>query len=341
MVPALKNAAKINALSRDLLGRYFEAEPSLSAELSRLEKTAAELARLDADSEPLLRIQNIRLDLEDVLGSFRARRQGRPLDPARLEEVFSRLELIARLKKKYDAADVSRLLDQERKIEEEKRRLEDLDENLERLNAQREAVRTALEEAAAALHEKRRCAAEELSSRVLKRLEALGLAQARFLISLDLDLEDIGPGGADRVEYQISLNPGHPPQSLRRAASGGELSRLMLAIKCVLAQEDRSPILVFDEIDAGVGGSVARAVGSSLLELSKKHQVLLITHLPQVASYAHTHFHVTKQTRARRTRARVERLSADRRVEVLASMMAGLETQTSRRHAQELLSSSQ
>jgi DNA repair protein RecN (Recombination protein N) len=143
------------------------------------------------------------------------------------------------------------------------------------------------------------------------------------------------------VEFLLAANPGEPLRPAKAVASGGELSRVMLAIKSAFAQADRTPLLIFDEVDSGVGGEVARAVGERLAALARGRQVLCVTHLPQVACFAQTHFHVSKEAVGGRTRVRVDRLDGDRRVETVATMLGGRGvTVASRKHAQELLESS-
>jgi DNA repair protein RecN (Recombination protein N) len=144
--------------------------------------------------------------------------------------------------------------------------------------------------------------------------------------------------GADAVEFLLAANPGEPPRPVKSVASGGELSRVMLALKTAFAKADRTPLLVFDEVDAGIGGEVANAVGEKLAALGKGRQILCVTHLPQVACHARTHFHVAKEVVSGRTLVRIERLDGDRRLETVALMLGGrAATAASRKHAQELL----
>ena len=142
------------------------------------------------------------------------------------------------------------------------------------------------------------------------------------------------------MEFLLAPNPGEPPRPVKTAASGGELSRVMLALKTVFAKADRTALLVFDEVDAGIGGEVAHAVGERLAALAKGRQVLCITHLPQVACFAQSHFHAVKDVAAGRTRLRVDRLVGDGRLEAVATMLGGKPTGASRKHAQELLETS-
>jgi DNA repair protein RecN (Recombination protein N) len=150
--------------------------------------------------------------------------------------------------------------------------------------------------------------------------------------------DEVGPAGAEQVEYRVSLNPGFEPRSLARIASGGELSRIMLALKAILAREDRVPTLVFDEIDAGIGGTVATAVGRTLQRVAEHHQVFVITHLPQLAARAGAHLLVSKEARLGMAATSVAALDGEDRVREIARMLGGdPESETSREHARELM----
>ena len=189
-------------------------------------------------------------------------------------------------------------------------------------------------------HDKRVKAARKLDAAALKELKVLGLPHARFSCAVEMEEGSWSRTGADGVEFLLAPNPGEPPRPVKSAASGGELSRVMLALKTVFAKADRTALLVFDEVDAGIGGEVAHAVGERLSALARGRQVLCITHLPQVACFAQNHFHAVKDVAAGRTRLRVDRLDGDGRLEAVATMLGGKPTGASRKHAQELLESS-
>jgi len=190
--------------------------------------------------------------------------------------------------------------------------------------------------AAARLGASRRAAAARLGPAVEAQLRTLALDKARFEVALSEARE--GARGADRVEFLLAANPGEPPKALSRTASGGELSRTMLALHVVLEGAGRGKTMVFDEVDAGVGGAVAAAVGSRLAELARRHQVLCVTHLPQVAAHADRHYHVRKRVSEGRTRTEVVPLEDADRVEELARMLGGVQpSSAARRNAAELL----
>ncbi len=178
-----------------------------------------------------------------------------------------------------------------------------------------------MEKAAAALGRERRKAAKELAKRVNGELPALGLPAGAFDVAVES--VEVGPNGADRVTFTFAPNPGEPARPLGRIASGGEASRLSLALKVVLAAADETPVLVFDEVDAGIGGRHATALGERLRDLARFHQVLCVTHLAQVAAFADAHVHVGKRVVDGRTVAEVTVLDADARATELAAMLAG------------------
>ncbi len=259
-------------------------------------------------------------------------------DPARLEEVRSRLDLIFRLKRKYgpELADVLSTAD---RLRAELDEMDEADQDLEALRERMERARTELAAAAETLSEKRRSAAERLAAEVERTLPDLGLPDASFEVRLR-PLESVGSGGAEAVDFLVAPNPGFEPMPLARIASGGELSRTMLALKSILADVDRLPVLVFDEIDAGIGGGVASAVAQKLAEVAERHQVFVVTHLPQIAVRASGHFLVEKSTDGDETRTDVRPLEGEARVEEVARMLGGdPDSATSREHARELLES--
>ena len=259
-------------------------------------------------------------------------------DPRRLEEVRARLDRIFRLKRKYGPA-LEDVLETGRRLAAQLEEIETSSFDVAALERRIHRTRTRVEREAAALSEERCKAARKIERRVTSLFPELGLEGGTFSVAL-APLAEVGPGGAERVEFLASLNPGFPPAPLGRIASGGELSRVMLALKSIPGAADRVPTLVFDEIDAGVGGEIANAVGARLQETGRAHQVLAITHLAQIASRASHHLLVEKRLSPDdgmiRTRAFV--LDGDTRVHEIARMLGGdPDSATSREHARELL----
>jgi len=246
--------------------------------------------------------------------------EGVDLDPASRAAAEERLALLYDLRRKYGES-IEAVIAFGEAAATELERLEDQAGERERLAAERERRRAALDEAAARLTASRTAAAARLAEAVNAELPPLGLPAGAF--GVELEAVEAGPTGADRVTFTFAPNPGEPARPLGRIASGGEASRLSLAIKVVLAGADETPLLVFDEVDAGVGGRNASALGERLRALSRFHQVLCVTHLPQVAAHADAHLVIGKRVEGGRTLTDARRLGADERAAELAAMLAG------------------
>ncbi len=273
-------------------------------------------------------------DLERYLGRIDA-------DPAQLAFVEDRIAAIQKLQRKYgQTEDVIRA--SRDALATELASLAGADASIDALAAERRKRAEALTERAAALSKGRAKSARKLAKAVETALAALAMPGARFEVALDrADPPEglpCGPSGSERAEFRFSANAGEPTRPLRWVASGGELSRVFLAVRNALRRSGGGMVLVFDEVDAGIGGRVAERVGRSLAELSKHHQVLCITHLPQIAALGEVHFRVHKRDRKGQTEAFVERIEGDERVEEIARMAGGESvTDATRRHAAELL----
>jgi DNA repair protein RecN (Recombination protein N) len=256
------------------------------------------------------------------------------IEPGELEIAEDRLHALESLRRKH-GVDVDDLAERVEAMREELEELDHAEEHVMALQARTQELEDACTKRARALHEARAAAAQGLATGIVDELAALHIKGARVEVRMQ-DAGSLGPRGGDEVEFLFSANPGEPVAPLRRVASGGELSRVLLAIKSVLCSEDRVATYVFDEVDAGVGGAVAEAIGRRLKRAATSHQVLCITHLPQIAAFADAHFRVEKRTHKGRTKARVVRLDDEERVEELARMLGGKAT-TARDHARQLL----
>jgi DNA repair protein RecN (Recombination protein N) len=250
-------------------------------------------------------------------------------DPARLEEVEARLALYRRLAARFHCAPDD-LAARRRAIEEQLAVIERDEEDLRLLDAPLGRAWDELKAAARALSEARRCTCKAFARSVQGHLKALCLGEARLAVEVATDAPGDDPtaasppqDGADRVEIVFAPNPGEPPRPLRKIASGGELSRVTLAVKTALAGADRVPTLVFDEIDTGVGGRLGAVLGRKLAELARHHQVICVTHLPQMASYAAHQWVIRKRTERGRTRTTIVPLGEAERVDELAAMLRG------------------
>ncbi len=321
--------------------------PSASDMLSEASGHLAKATSFDASLEPLqARLDDLLSVLGDLAVEIRDYRDELEFNPGRLDEVEERLVLLDDLRRKYGDT-VEEILEYARSAAEELETLTHSEERTEELEERAEVLLHRLGDAGARLSEARRRAASELSEAVERELAELNMAGARFAVSVE---QQEAPDGAyvgdrrlafdatglDRVEFLISANPGEELRPLVKVASGGETARLMMALKAVLSRADPTPVLIFDEIDVGIGGRVGSVVGEKLRELAKDHQVLCITHLPQVAAYGDYHLKVEKQVSGGRTRAIVTSLESERRVEELAEML-GTPGESGRQSARELL----
>ncbi len=339
-LPRLKNAERLGALADSAYGLLYAEENAAVARLLKAERAVSELAKIDPAAGRLQsEIESARISADAVARELAAYRDSVSKDPAELDAVLLRQDTLARLKRKHGLTLADVLAARER-LAVELDVLVNADVHIEK--TRRELAKAEKELAALAdeMHDKRAAAAKKLEDSALKELKVLGLPHARFSCAVEMDEGNWSRTGADAVEFMLAPNPGEPPRPVKTAASGGELSRVMLALKTVFAKADSTALLVFDEVDADIGGAVAHAVGERLAALAQGRQVLCITHLPQVACFARAHYHAVKDITAGRTRLRVDRLDGSSRLEIVAAMLGGRATSASRQHAQELLESS-
>jgi DNA repair protein RecN (Recombination protein N) len=315
----------------------YEGEDAVTDRVDATLRTLERLARFDAElQEDLERLKDAFYAIQDVGRRVGDYASSVDHDPERLEEVRARLDRIVRLKRKY-GPELADVLEMAQRVRAELEDHEEADHDVGRLRGEIEAAQRSLRAVADELSESRRAAADRLASAVGEVLPELGLGEGRFEVRLTSH-ESVSAGGAESVEFLVAPNRGFDPMPLAKIASGGELSRIMLALKSILASVDRVPVLVFDEIDAGVGGTVATAVAQKLSEVARRHQVFVVTHLPQVASRAAAHLLVEKGASDGLTATRLRELKGDARVEEVARMLGGdPESETSREHARELL----
>lgn len=287
----------------------------LLGEMARLDQTIQEPVRLIAEAKVL--VKEVADRLRDYVGQLET-------DPGRLAVVEDRIALIQRLKKKYGGT-VQAALESHRRLKEELQSIQRSDEEIGRYDILIQERWAQVERLAQELSQKRREAAGRMTEIVCRELDALKMDQAQFQIEIAKGEGDnaYGSEGADRVEFLFSANRGEPLKPLSRVASGGEISRVMLALKSALAGADRVPIIIFDEIDTGVGGAAAAAIGKRLKTLGRSHQVLCVTHLPQVASQADHHWYLEKALVKDRSTTVVRLLKGASREKEIARMLAG------------------
>ena len=304
-------------------------------------------ARMDPSlEERVQQLDALQSELRDVSVRVADYLSGLEVDPAALARVEEKIARLEALRRKYGRS-VEEMLAHRDAVSQELASLEGADDRIRELEADRVQAVAAANEASARLSRARKKAARKLSKAVEAELAVLAMPGARFVVDLSPvdegggpDGLETGPGGRERPEFQLSANEGEAPRPLHKVASGGELSRIFLALKNSLRRADRNMVIVFDEVDAGIGGAVAERVGRVLAELSGEHQVLCITHLPQIAAFADRHFVVRKEAKGGRTRTRVVEVRDDERVDELARMAGGEKvTDVTREHARSLLRS--
>ena len=315
--------------------------------LGEVSARLAHLSHLDSDLEGLsAQAENIAEQINDLLRELTHYRDQVEFNPQRLEEVEERLALIRNLKRKYGNT-IAEIIAYAEQAEAELATIEGADERIEALAAEEAHLLNRLGELVATLSQKRREAADRLAAAVREELQELRMPHTQFEVALHWEEDPDGvpvqgrrlafdSSGVDRVEFLVSANPGEPLRPLARVASGGETARLMLALKVVLSHADPVPVLIFDEIDVGIGGRLGGVVGRKLRQLAQGHQVLCVTHLPQLAAYGDRHLHVSKHLHKGRTVVRVRALEGDARVQELAAML-GAPTETGLESARELL----
>lgn len=335
----LSHSEELLSLSSRLYRAIYADDDSVVDRLATLGRSIQELARIDPSARELVELgeegRQILQELGRRLGTYR---EDVDHDPSRLERIRSRLDDIYRLERKYGGS-IEAVLAESEEAEEALHHLERVEDEMAELERRASELRESWGSAARELTERRRQAADRLEEAVTRILPDLGLADGRFRIALRAR-EEPSAHGAEEIEFLVTLNPGFEPGPLGRIASGGELSRVMLALKTVLAEVDEIPCLVFDEIDAGVGGEVAHQVAQRLEDVAARHQVFVITHLPQIAARADTHFRVEKSSGSKRAATRVRRLEGEDRVEEVSRMLGGdPQSDVSREHARELLTS--
>lgn len=310
--------------------------------LALLRQTRAELTRL-VEHEPRLQqvdalLDSAEIQLDEASSELDRVRDDLDLDPDRLQELESRLARLHDLARKHRVP-VDALAQRRDAIAAELDQLQDAGESLVRLQRERDAARADWTRAAAALSSSRQAAAATLSASVSVLMDELGMAGGRFLVDLVPASADTPDAlGAERTEFLVSANPGQPPRALRKVASGGELSRISLAIEVAALGLDAVQTMVFDEVDSGIGGAVAEVVGQKLRALAGSRQVLCVTHLAQVAAQGHTHLRVSKSAEDDSTRSRIDVLDKAERVEEIARMLGGIDiTKETRAHARQML----
>ena len=347
----LKNAAGIYETVQKGIGDLYSKDGSVVEKLDTFQKSLERYGESDTElSGKSEKLAGIMYEIEDLVGELRTYLGGLTLDPGALEETESRLDLIQRLKRKYGGSLESLFAEYEDMIRQYEA-TSGLDERIGELDRKIGELKQAYAEQALAMSEKRKKGAKELAGLVKTELQSLEMEHADFSVKVKQTMADAGkehftveglkagPYGIDRAAFLISPNPGEPAKALKKIASGGELSRIVLALKVILSRTQSLETLIFDEVDAGIGGATSEKVGGKLKSLSSNNQVICITHHAQIAKYGDTHFKIEKRVLDRRTSTAITRLETQaHRVEELARMIGGSQiTRATLEHAGEML----
>ncbi|MCL4183703.1 MAG: DNA repair protein RecN [Burkholderiaceae bacterium] len=331
----LSHAASLIEGTRGAADALADSDDALSRRLHQLMQRLRPLAAIDARlGEPLELLDGAAIQIDEAASALSAYAERVDLDPERLQQVEQRIGAV------FEAARRLRLSPETipATLETLRQRLDELDaaQDVEGLRARAQAARERYDALAAALSAARRKAAGRLADGVSRRMAELGMAGGKLAIACEA--APPSASGTDAIEFRVAAHAGATPRPLAKVASGGELSRIGLAISVLAAQANPVPTLIFDEADAGVGGAIAEAIGALMRQLGADRQVLCVTHLPQVAAKAHRHYRVVKDTVGGRTVSRIEALDRGARVEEIARMLGGAEiTATTRKHAREIL----
>ncbi len=333
----LSNLSRLNELTDTAYSMIYGSENSCVERLSSIIAKVREMSSIDHSASDILNMLESALPaIEDAAISLRGYKDRYDFEPEKLAEIEERLELVKKLEKKYGEG-IETVLRYGIEAEKELKGLEFTDERLDSIEAELKVKEDMLLSAALSLTGKRKKISKKIEELVKNELRELAFSKADF--EIDIKQEAISPYGLDKVEFLFSANPGEPPKPLVKIASGGELSRVMLALKSILADFDSIPVLIFDEVDAGIGGKTAEGVGKKLKAISNKHQVLCTTHLPQIASKGDSHLKIEKGQKDGRVYVEVRELKGRERLDEIARMLSGKITEVSLKHAKELIES--
>ncbi|MGI6030454.1 MAG: DNA repair protein RecN [Eubacteriales bacterium] len=345
----LRNAERIRTAVEETFALVYEGDEEFQSVhdlLAQAQESLSDVARLeDTLASCAQTLENMSYELEDVVENLREVRESMEVGEEELEEIENRLEVLTRLKRKY-GSDVEEILDFEQNCRQELEKLENSHQDMEALTKALNANSQALQQQARALHEKRLEGAKRLQEGIERELKFLNMENAKFSVRLEQHTDDEGnpiyrPSGVDDVEFMIQTNRGEDMKPLAKIASGGELSRIMLALKSSMTQADPVDTLIFDEIDTGISGRAASRVGEKLREISKYRQVLCVSHLVTIAAKASHHFLISKDD-SEHTRTTVQLLQGQRRVDEIARLIGGEEiTDITLANARQLLEQSE
>lgn len=339
-IKVLANAEKISLLTQDAYKLLYEGENGKFAILSSLSQVRKDLENLAQYDENMAKVHQI-LDeayfqIQDSADEIRSYGESIDYNPQKLDMMQSRLNDIDKLKRKYGNT-TEEILNYLAKAKEELTYIENYDDNLAKLEQELSLLAKDVSQEALILHELRQKSAKALEMAIMKELASLSMADAKLVINLTLN-NDFTENGADDVEILFSANLGEDLKSLAKIVSGGELSRIALALKTITAKKDDIDLMVFDEVDTGVGGKTAQMMAEKIARIALYRQVICITHLPQIAAMADAHFYISKETKNNKTFTTIDEINYDAKLAEIARMSSGIDlTQASLENAEEML----
>ncbi len=334
----LKNAVRLGEVCLRSEEAIDSGEEALTTRVARVSKEIHQVSSLDVELLAIgEQLEAALCELREVTRRIHMFGQKVSCDPERLQEVEDRLALISRLKKKHGGS-LESMVAKEKEISEDLALLDNFEREIQKKEQELKQLEVDLAQRAEVISKKRKQAAIQISKEIEQELKCLGMGSAKFLVKVEMGEKIFGEMGYDTAEFLIAPNPGEGAHSLAKTASGGELSRIFLAVKKVLREVRPTATCVFDEVDVGIGGGVAEVVGKNLSLLAKTKQVICITHLPQIACFADHHFIIQKKIEKGRTQTQIERLKKEQREEEIARMLAGIKiTDKAMAHAREML----
>lgn len=340
-IKVLANVEKISLLTQDAYKLLYEGENGKFAILSSLSQVRKDLENLAQYDENMAKVHQI-LDeayfqIQDSADEIRSYGESIDYNPQKLDMMQSRLNDIDKLKRKYGNT-IEEILNYLAKAKEELTYIENYDDNLAKLEQELSLLAKDVSQEALILHELRQKSAKALEMAIMKELASLSMADAKLVINLTLNNDDFTENGADDVEILFSANLGEDLKSLAKIVSGGELSRIALALKTITAKKDDIDLMVFDEVDTGVGGKTAQMMAEKIARIALYRQVICITHLPQIAAMADAHFYISKETKNNKTFTTIDEINYDAKLAEIARMSSGIDlTQASLENAEEML----
>ncbi len=340
-IKVLANVEKISLLTQDAYKLLYEGENGKFAILSSLSQVRKDLENLAQYDENMAKVHQI-LDeayfqIQDSADEIRSYGESIDYNPQKLDMMQSRLNDIDKLKRKYGNT-IEEILNYLAKAKEELTYIENYDDNLAKLEQELSLLAKDVSQEALILHELRQKSAKALEMAIMKELASLSMADAKLVINLTLNNDDFTENGADDVEILFSANLGEDLKSLAKIVSGGELSRIALALKTITAKKDDIDLMVFDEVDTGVGGKTAQMMAEKIARIALYRQVICITHLPQIAAMADAHFYISKETKNNKTYTTIDDINYDAKLAKIDRMSSGIDlTQASLENAEEML----